>query len=407
VGRTPVRAQRNISRASARRIAVAAQGLADPRPTGRVTQAHLKKVLDRIGLIQIDSVNVLVRSQELPLFARLGDHPRSLIPDATARGDLFEYWAHVASHVPSAHHRLWRWKMEHNRTGPPWPEVTRALEKNPRLLTDILDRVRDGGPIVAGEVRTRTGPKGTWWDWDEGKHALEHLFWTGELAARRRPNDFARVYDLPERFIPAQHLDGPTPSSHDARKELLVLAARSLGVATHADLADYYRLNVPQSRPLMTELVDEGRLELAHVEGWTQQAYLYPEARIPRRVEGRALLSPFDSLVWNRDRNLRLWDFHYRIEIYTPAPKRIYGYYVLPFLLGEHLVARVDLKADRARRTLLVRGVFAELGVPTNEVVDALADELSLMARWLQLDTIEVGDRGDLAAALRRATPSP
>lgn len=387
-----------LSTAQARRIALGAQGFgaADKRPTGRVDRRHLRRVLDRIGLIQIDSVNVLVRSQELPLFARLGPHPRDLISKATAAGELFEYWVHEASHVPVEQHPLYRWAMADGRR---WKAFDRMRREHPEYLTEVVRRVRDEGPLVAGDLKERSGPKGAWWDWDLGKLALETLFVSGELTATRRPNDFARVYDLPERVIPADVLDLPTPSADEAKKELLVLAASYHGVGTAADLADYHRIS--HTRPLFAELVEEGRLVPAGVEGWTQPAYLHPDAARPRRIDARALLSPFDPVVWFRDRALRLFDFHYRIEIYVPAPKRQYGYYVLPFLLGDRLVARVDLKADRKRGKLLVQSAFGEVGIDEADVAAELLAELRLMADWLGLDDgIEVVGRGDLAPAL-------
>ncbi len=384
-----------VSLAQARRIALAAQGFNDARPTGRVDKRHLRRVLGRIGLIQIDSVNVLVRSQELPLFARLGPHPRSLIPDATAAGELFEYWVHEASHVPTEQYQLYRWHMERDHR---W---SRYLGQNrPGFVDEVLRRVTDDGPLVASDLAQRVGKKGSWWDWDDGKVALEHLFWSGQITARRRPNDFARVYDLTERVIPAAVLARPAPPEREARKELLMLAAAYHGIATMEDLTDYHRQKNVPCKPLLAELVEEGRLHAARVEGWDKPAFLHPDAARPRQMNARALLSPFDPVVWNRDRALRLFGFHYRIEIYVPQPKRQFGYYVLPFLLGDQLVARVDLKADRAARSLLVPGAFAEMGVPTKEVADALATELVEMARWLELERIVVGDRGDLASPL-------
>ncbi len=390
----------DVSANEARRIALAAQGLAEPRPKGRIDRRHLRKVIDRIGLIQIDSVNVLVRSQELPLFARLGPHPRTLIEDATAAGELFEYWAHEASHVSMENYHLFRWKMAMDHR---WAAIRRLNERRPEFLDEVLARVSASGPVVSGEFNSRVGPKGTWWDWDDAKLALEHMFWSGKVAARRRSNDFARLYDLPERWIPADVLDRPGPPEHEARKELLVLAARHHGIGTFTDLTDYYRQRNPPCRPLIHELVDEGRLIPVAVEGWKQQAYIHPDARRPRRVSARALLSPFDSLVFNRDRTERLFGFHYRIEIYVPPPKRIYGYYVLPFLLGDELVGRLDLKSDRRGGTLVVQGSYAEPGVPAEAIVGELADELRLMAGWLGLDSVSVMPRGDLAAALARA----
>lgn len=396
-----------LSLAAARRVALAAQGFAEARPTGRVDRRHLRRVLDRVGLIQIDSVNVLVRSQELPLFARLGPHPRSLIAEATAAGELFEYWGHEASHIPSHLHRLFRWKMDAARRGEAWQGVLAMQRERPGYVEGIRRRVEEEGPLTAGDLGERTTPRGTWWDWDHAKLALEYLFWTGELTATRRPSDFARVYDVPERVIPRQHLEAPAPEPVRARAELLELAARHLGVGTHHDLADYHRQRVPASREALRLLVEEGRLVPVQVEGWRQVAYLHPQARRPRRVYARALLSPFDSLVWHRDRTERLFGFEYRIEIYVPQPKRRYGYYVLPFLLGDRLVARVDLKADRQGRALLVQGAFAEPGVDLAHVAHELEEELAAMAGWLGLERVEVGDRGDLTGPLRRAIGSP
>lgn len=356
--------------------------------------------MEQIGLIQIDSVNVLVRSQELPLFARLGPHPRSLIDDATMAGELFEYWAHEASHVSTDHYHLFRWKMakEHR-----WGEVNRLKDRRPEFLEAVLARIEQNGPVVSGEFNSRVGPKGSWWDWDDAKIALEHLFWSGQVTGRRRRNDFARMYELTERWIPRHALDRPVPTERDARKELLVLAAKHHGVGTLGDLADYHRQKNEIARELLAELVEEGRLQQVSVEGWAKPAFLHPEARRPRQVSARALLSPFDSLVFNRERTERVFGFHYRIEIYVPPPKRIFGYYVLPFLLGDELVGRVDLKSDRQSSTLLVQGSYAEPGVPDDVIVPELAAELRLMAGWLGLADIRVMPRGDLAGALAAA----
>lgn len=390
-----------LSTVQARRIALAAQGFNDPRPTGRVDRRHFRRVIDRMGLIQIDSVNVLVRSQELPLFARLGPHPRTLIDDATRDGELFEYWVHVASHAPVSLHPYLRWRMaDHHH----YRAIAHLEQRRPGFLDEVVDRIRSDGPVVAGDLDERVGPKGAWWDWDDGKVALEALFHRGEVAAVRRPNDFARLYDLAERVIPAEVLAVPTPSESDARKELLVLAARHHGVGTLEDLTDYHRQKNAPCKPLVSELVEEGRLLDASVEGWNRPALLHPDAVTPRRVEARALLTPFDPVVWKRDRALRLFDFDYKIEIYVPKPKRRYGYYVLPFLLGDRLVGRVDLKADRARSVLLVPGAYAEPGVDIGSAAEALGVELRSMAVWLGLEAgIEVGKRGEIATPLRRA----
>ena len=368
----------------ARRIALAAQGFAEPRPTGKIDRRHLRKVFDRVGLIQIDSVNVLVRSQELPLFARLGPHPRTLIAEATAAGELFEYWAHEAAHVPVAHHYLHRYKMELSKTQPRWKRFLELQQRRPNFVPELLQRIETGGPVVAGDVSERVGPKGTWWDWDDGKVALEYLFLTGEITAHRRANDFARVYDVTHRVMPASVLNAPTPTDAESRKELLALAIHSIGVGTAGDLCDYHRQNIPLARPHIAELVEEGRLIPVEVEGWKQPTYLDPDHRLPRWIKASSLLSPFDSLVWNRDRNERLFGFHYRIEIYVPEPKRQFGYYVLPFMYRGELVARVDLKADRAANTLRVNAIHWEQGA-TAEAKPALDRHLADMASWLRL----------------------
>jgi uncharacterized protein YcaQ len=263
---------------------------------------------------------------------------------------------------------------------------------------------------VAGDLKARIGKKGTWWDHDDGRIALEALFYLGRLTARRRPHDFARVYHLREQLIPADALARPALPAHEARKELLVLAARYHGVGTLQDLADYHRLSLTRCKPALPELVEEGRLLPVTVQEWDRPAYLHPEARLPRRISARALLSPFDPVVWRRDRALRLFGFHYRIEIYTPPPKRQYGYYVLPFLLGEDLVGRIDLKADRANRALRVQAAWTEPGVNACDVAGELLEELRLMAAWLGLDRIDVTGRGDLGPSLqqraRRLTPT-
>jgi uncharacterized protein len=390
-------ARERLSAAQARRIALAAQGFADPRPTGRIDRRHLRRVLDRMGLIQIDSVNVLVRSQELPLFARLGPHPRSLIADATADGELFEYWVHEASHIPTEHHHLYRWSMREPHR---WTAFRNVMDSRPEFLESVFDHVTANGPVVAGDLKQRVGKKGTWWDYDDGKVALEALFYSGRLTARRRPKDFARLYDIPERMIPDEILARPAMPEIEARKELLVLAAKYHGVGTLTDLCDYHRMKPAVCRPLLAELVEEGRLLPVNVEGWEKQGYLHPDAAMPRRITARALLSPFDPVVWNRERTERLFGFRYRIEIYVPQPKRQFGYYVLPFLLGDELVGRVDLKADRASRTLLVQSAWGEPGIPELDVARELFEELQLLAEWLELERIEIVGRGDLSPAL-------
>jgi uncharacterized protein YcaQ len=389
-----------LSLATARRVALAAQGFAEPRPKGRVDRRHFRRVLDRMGLIQIDSVNVLVRSQELPLFARLGPHPRSLIGEATKAGELFEYWVHEASHVDMAHHHLHRWKMAGDHK---WERYFSIKERRPNYVEEVYRRIVDEGPVSAADLSERVGKKGAWWDWDDAKVALENLFWTGRVTVTRRAADFARIYDLTERVIPAEVLARPSVPEREARKQLLELAARHHGIGTLADLADYHRQGLQACKPLVAELVEEGVVSEVRVEGWKQSAYLHREARVPRRITACTVLSPFDPVVWNRDRAHRLFGFHYRIEIYTPPPKRIYGYYVLPILWGDSVVGRLDLKSDRQVGALLVQGSFTEPGVPPGPLAEDLAPELHAMARWLGLDRVDVSRRGDLASTLREA----
>jgi uncharacterized protein YcaQ len=391
-----------ISLDAARRIALAAQGFAEARPSGRIDARHARRLFERINVIQIDSVNVFVRSQELPVFARLGAHRRDLLSRMVAEGKLFEYWGHMASFIPVEHHPLFRWRMERVFHGGQWGDPVRMVKRRPGYVEGVLEEVRARGPLTPGELSDPGTKSGPWWGWKDGKSALELLFWAGLVTARRRAN-FERVYDLPERVLPAEVLAAPTPSEADAQRELLAMSATSLGVATAADLADYYRISVTKARPLIAELVEDGRLVPVRVEGWTQPTYVHPDARRPRRVERQAVLSPFDSLVWDRSRTERLFDFHYRIEIYTPAPKRIYGYYVCPFLFDETIAARVDLKADRAAGTLRVPGVYSEGGVDVVDVARALAAELRAIADWLELESVTVGDRGDLVTPLKRA----
>ncbi|MFL6128168.1 MAG: winged helix-turn-helix domain-containing protein [Mycobacteriales bacterium] len=389
-----------LSADQARRTALAAQGLADPRPAGRVDARHLRRVLDRLGLLQIDSVNVLSRSHYLPAFARLGPYPRAVLDRMSwgPRAELFEYWGHAASLIPLRLHPFLRWRMQRNRSlDSPW---WRPLRRRPELVEEVRALVAAKGPIGAGVTgEARPNRPGQMWNWSDGKVALEYLFVTGEVATAGRPH-FERLYDLPERVLPPEVLALPTPPVEEAQRELVRVSARAMGVATIADLADYFRLRVDGTRLRVAELVEAGELLPVRVEGWPAPGYLWAGTPIPRRVAARALLSPFDSLVWERARTERIFDFRYRIEIYTPAANRVYGYYVLPFLLGDRLVGRVDLKADRARRRLLVQAAHSEHPSAPPEVAAELAAELATMAGWLGLDDVVVQPRGDLAPAL-------
>jgi uncharacterized protein len=380
-----------LSIADARALALAAQGFDTPRPASKATQRHVNSLISRLGVIQIDSVNVLVRSQELPLFSRLGNHDRNAIPKATESQKIFEYWGHEAAHLPVEIHPLFRWKMEAARLGKArhWG-LTSFYDDNKAFVKRMLKHIETNGPTTARELSTRTEKRGadkkTWWDWDESKTALEYLFLTGQLMSRGRGTDFARIYDTPEHVLPRQVLDAPTPTEHDARKQLLIRSAIAQGVATVGDLADYYRQKPAAVKPLIAELIEEGELRTVAVDGWAEKAFVHRSAKLPKQLHATALLSPFDSLVWCRPRNERLFDFHYRIEIYTPKEKRKFGYYVLPFMMNGQMVGRVDLKADRANSKLLVHSVHTEKGVKRATINDALNNELRALATWLQLN---------------------
>jgi uncharacterized protein len=396
-----------LSIAAARRIALAAQGFSPgSRPAGREPGlAAVTATVRRLGLLQLDSVNVFCRAHYMPLFSRLGPYDKRLLDRIAAHGEgrvdrrLVEYWAHEASLIPVESHRLFHWRMDERQRI--WAGMRRVLTEHQGLIEETLALVRDQGPIRARDTgHERKNPvAGEMWNWHEGKVALEALFFTGEIGAWRRIN-FERHYDLIERVLPPEHL-ADIPPREEAHRELTRIAARALGIATVADLADYWRITSRDIAPRIAELVLSGELIPVQVVGWDSPAYLWHEARRPRALPARALLSPFDSLVFFRPRTERLFDFHYRIEIYTPEPKRIYGYYVLPFLLDERLVARVDLKADRQAGVLRVQGAFAEEGVDRAHVARELAAELELCASWLGLGGVSVGDRGDLAAALK------
>ncbi|HYD12347.1 MAG TPA: crosslink repair DNA glycosylase YcaQ family protein [Allosphingosinicella sp.] len=376
-----------LSLKAARRIALAAQGFGVPRPAN-ITRAHLAKTVARLGLHQIDSVNVLARAHYLPAFSRLGAYDRALLDEAAwgrkSRRRLFEYWAHEASLLPLGLHPLLRWRMAQAARGERGWTTLRAFahERRPEAEA-VLDRIRAEGPLGASDFdhgKSRSG----WWEWGHTKQALEFLFWSGRITTATRRGSFERVYDLMERVIPPAIMDLPTPAPADAHRDLVEIAARAMGIATMADLRDYFRLDLDDNRRAVESLVEEGRLLPVTVEGWRQPAFLHPGARQPRRIAGQALLVPFDPLIWERARTERLFGFRYRIEIYTPAHKRQHGYYVLPFLLDGALVARVDLKSDRQHGRLLVQKTTYEEAAPP-ETRERLTAELALMAEWLGL----------------------
>ncbi len=380
-----------LSAREARRIALAAQGFDRARPGPEVTPRVLAGTLARLHLHQVDSVNVLVRAHYLPAFSRLGPYSRALF-DAGAWGvrrerRVFEYWAHECSLLPLALHPLLRGRMARADRGLGCYGRLRpyADEARPTAMA-VLDRIRAEGPRAAGDFEDGRG-KGGWWGWGETKGALEWLFWAGHLTTATRRGTFERVYDLPERVLPPALLALPTPDETEAHRALIDLSGQALGVATAGDLRDYFRLGPEDARSAILSLVEEGRLREVAVEGWSKPAFLHATARLPRRVAARALLAPFDPLIWERSRTERLFGFHYRIEIYVPAVLRRYGYYVLPFLLGDRLVARVDLKADRAGGRLLVQGLRLEPGAP-KDTEEALLAELHAMAHWLGLSSV-------------------
>jgi len=389
----------------ARRIALAAQGFADRRPSAaKITPKHMDRVFDRVGLVQIDSVNVLARSHYLPFFSRLGPYDQALLArQAYRRRKYFEYWGHEASFIPMELQPAMRWRMERARNGEGiYSGLAKFGRENRAFLDKVLKEIGEHGPMGASALSDSGASRPGWWEWSEGKRAVEWLFWAGFVTTATRRN-FERVYDLTERVIPEDILARPTPDEAEAHRMLLKVAARAHGIATERDLRDYFRLPAKETSERIPELVEAGDLIPVAVKGWKQVAYLDPAARTPRKIEARALLSPFDSLVWERDRDERLFGFRYRLEIYTPAEKRVHGYYVLPFLMGEDLVGRVCLKADRAAGVLRANACHAEAGTDAQAVAAGLAQELHLMAGWLGLGDVVVGEAGDLAPALNQA----
>ena len=406
-----------LSLAEARRLAVASQGFA-PKPA-RPSIDHVRRLAARVHAFQIDSVNVLARAHYVPAFARLGPYPVAAL-DALAyeKRELFEYWGHAACLLPLSLYPLLRYRMEQHA------DWTQKYMRSPRgaYMAQVYAEVADRGPLAAAKLSRPGKRSGNWWGWSIGKTTLEHLFDIGLLAIAGR-RGFERLYDIAERVIPRAAREAPAPPREQAMKQLILLAAQACGVGSFDDFTEYFYIDglsdrsgpvprwarrrgrrlKPVGPRLLSELVDAGRLVPARVEGWKEQAYVLRGVAVPRAVEARAFVTPFDSLVWNRRRLRRLFGMDYTIEIYTPVAKRVYGYYVFPFLLDDRIVARCDLKADRARRVLMVQSAHLEPGHDARRVIPALAQELQDLRTWLQLEHLEIGGRGDLAAKLRRA----
>jgi uncharacterized protein YcaQ len=414
-----------LTKAQARRVILAAQGFAGRHPSGNGGQRpdrapgtrDIQRVIDRLGQFQIDTINIVARAHYLPLFSRLGPYDTALLDRAAARSPrrLFEYWGHAASLIDVQLEPALRLRMRQWSEREMWGGIARINADRPELVGWVRDRIAERGPIGArdldqvaqAELADHTGPRNrdNWgWNWSEVKTACEYLFVTGQITAARRNGQFERLYAVPEKVLPASVLATETPDEAETMRILIRRAAAALGVAGEYDLRDYFRTSPETTKPAIAELVEAGELLPVTVEGWHKPAYLWHQAKLPRSIEARALVSPFDSVMFERDRLETFFDFFYRIEIYVPEPKRVHGYYVYPFLLGDRFVARVDLKADRAGGVLRVNSAWIEDHADPDEVAPALADELELMAGWLGLSEVEVRGRGDLAPALTNRT---
>ncbi|WP_397451977.1 winged helix-turn-helix domain-containing protein [Pseudomonas sp. NA-150] len=396
-----------ISLKQARRLALAAQGFNGRQTPVSIKATHVAQMIERLGVLQIDSVNALVRSHYLPLYSRLGNYAQPLLDQAAwsqgKQRKLFEYWGHEASLLPLSLYPLMRWRMRQASQGVGiYQQMATFGREQQATIARVLQSVREQGALGAGSLTTRQERAGPWWDWSAEKHALEWLFAAGEVTVAGR-RGFERLYDLPERVLPSAILDHPELSEAQAQRSLLLHAATALGVGTDKDLRDYFRLTPTESREGLAQLVEDGALQVVQVQGWRQPAYCLPEVKLPRKVSASALLSPFDSLIWERSRTERLFDFRYRLEIYTPQDKRVYGYYVLPFLHNERIAARVDLRAERALGRLAVHAVHEEEPGLDEEGMQALARNLRQMADWLGLAEVQINCQRVSAARLRVA----
>ena len=391
---------RRLSIDEVRRVAIASQGLAAPRPAGTPNLGHLRRAIRKMGVLQIDSVNVVERAHHLTMFSRLGPHDSGLLWRALEERLVFEYWARMASFSPIEDFPLFRYRMAHYAEGN-WRWVRELIAKAPGYVEAVYDQVVERGPLTPADLDEPGNRSGPWWGWGQGKVALEYLFAAGRVTVSHRRN-FSRYYDVTERVIPSEYLKLDPVPAEEAIKRLLLQAAAALGVGTARDIVDYYSIRGAEGLVGLKSLVADGSLVEVEVEGWPA-TYMHARSKIPRAIRARSLINPFDPLMWNRDRIERIHGFRYRIEIYVPAPKRVHGYYVFPFLLGEDLVARVDLKADRAAKVLRVHGAFLEPGADPVYVSRELVAELGEMARWLRLEDIAIGSKGDLARHLRNS----
>ena len=393
----------HLSLSEARCLALAAQGFATGSAAAK--PARVKALTERLGVLQIDSVNALVRSHYLPLFSRLGNYPMDWL-DQQAWGSgrqrsLFEYWGHEASLLPMQLYPLLRWRMRRAAAGQGiYRQLAEFGRQQQPLIRQVLQTVREHGALGAGSLGKRAQKAGPWWDWSAEKHALEWLFAAGEVTVASR-RGFERLYDLPDRVLPGAILNQPEPDEPAAQRQLLLHAARALGLATEQDLRDYFRMDTADTRLRLAELSESGELQAVQVEGWRHSAWCPGELKVPRGLKPTALLSPFDSLIWARERTERLFGFRYRLELYTPAAKRVYGYYVLPFLYAGQLVGRVDLRAERAHGRLAVHAVHEEAAGMSTEALLALGQQLRTLADWLGLERIQLNCRRPEAQRLR------
>jgi uncharacterized protein len=404
----------SLSLREARRIALAAQGFGNTRPEGPASRRALRGMAEALGVLQIDSVNVLARAHLLPGFSRLGRYDTGDLHVLSYGGKgsknspgagraFFEYWAHEASLLPLELYPLFRWRMERAARGERiYTGLARFGREQRGLIDRVLAEVTDRGPLAAGEFSAGEKGGGGWWGWSHTKTAVEWLFWAGALTTATRRGTFERVYDLPERALPKEIVEAPAPAARDAIRELMRRSAKAIGIGAERCLRDYYRLDIADARPALAELVESGEIMPVTVEGWKSRAYLHKDAAQPRRMTARALLAPFDPLIWQRERTEALFGARVRLEIYTPAHKREHGYYVLPFLLGDSIVARVDLKADRKAGILRVLAAHIEPGIVPGRVVEPLCEELHLMAQWLGLGSVAVTSNNSFAALLDR-----